>query len=517
MPKLSLFAGAALVAVMLAAAPQVSVAKAKETVGAKPGDIALFRALLSQGYQKFEADDYAGAAESLQAAVNNPAFPFLGEKTRYSTLYFLALSENYSDQAEKGYGHLIEAGKVTPDQRDGYYWLVLCSITLKLKKNEEAVDAFTVVATTYPETLAKRGADYAYRVARAAKTLKDDNVRYQRLLLAMRAANYKPDNPFSSAEWVWLDLFKIYADKGDEAHARELLAGFTELSSVMELQIDRRYTAYAPADPNAYKTALDREIAAGRALAAAHPDLIEGAQSLASRLANTNQLPEALKVLDDALARADAAPKDKPAFSDLDEYLAWTLDQRSHVLRLMGRNDDAVAAMKKARDAALAVDSDTISQKINLGGLYVDLGRAQDALSEVKDIDMKFSSTYGVMAAEEVRACAYAQSGDKANLEKSLAYMREHADDGYEAVYSALLCANDIDGLVKMTLTRLEDTEKRIDALSGLQIYLPEPNATPWQKTLEARRAQVEARPEIKAAIAKYGFVRSYPIFRGGH
>lgn len=514
MPKLSLFAGAALVAVMLAAAPQISVAKSKEAAGAKASDLAVFRALLDQGYEKARKGDFAGAAESVQSAVDSPAFPQMDADARFSTLYLLAMTELYSDQAQKAYDHMVEASRLSPDSRDGDYWLLLCDITLALDKDEEATDALTTVATTYPDALKGSSSDLVYRVTNAADRLKDDNMRYQRLLIALRAANWTPENPFWTAEDLWFDLFSIYAGKGDEARARELLAGFTEPGSIMKLQVEKRYAAFAPADTDAYPKALDHALETTRALAAAHPDRIQGPVAMAEQLMEINRLPEALKILDDALAKIDAAPKDKPAFTDLDDYLNWTYDQQSRVLRLMGHGDDAVAALRKGRDTG---SDGQVSQRINLADLLGELGRPQDALAEVKDMTEEGSSPYGIMSAEEARVCAYAQTSDKTGLDKSLTYMRAHADDGQAPLQSALLCVNDLDGLAKSIIAQLDDPDQRSIALSDLQTYLPEPALSVWAKTLQARRAELLARADLKAAIARYGVIRSYPIFRGDH
>ena len=69
------------------------------------------------------------------------------------------------------------------------------------------------------------------------------------------------------------------------------------------------------------------------------------------------------------------------------------------------------------------------------------------------------------MAAEEVRACAYAQLNDQSSLAKSLDYIRSHATDGYGPTRSALLCANDLDGLAAITIARLDDPLLRNDTL----------------------------------------------------
>lgn len=518
MPKLSWILSAALAAVMLSSAPQVALAgKKAQQSQVKPSEMAVINAIMQQGMKKGKDGDWDGAKESFRAIVSNPVFPKLSGEVRHYAYVSLALSESYSGEPQPAYEHILAAGQASPESIDGDYLLIVADLAFKADKDEAGGDAAIRAVSEFPQIL-KEDNDYQiFGLAGDLEKIKDDRVRYQKYLEALKASNYVPVDPFWSTESLWFDLFNIYADRGEDAKAQDIASSLTQPFTVMRRQTDRRYARFAPAGDDAYAKALDAAIAADRALAAKHPAKINGPQSLADRLMTANRLPEALKIIDDALAKAEAAPKDKPAFEDLNEYHNWALDTRSRILMLMGRGEDALQTQKKARDIALATGEDTVSQKINLGGVLNDLGKPQEALDEVRDVNLKGSSPYGVMSAEEVRACAYAQFGDKANLAKSLDYMKTHAEDGEAPLASALLCANDQEELAKRLIKRLDDPVDRGAALGEVQTYLPKPSPTAWQRTVDGRLAAVIARPDVRAAIEKYGFVHAYPVFRGSH
>lgn len=504
----------ALAVVLLAAAPLAPAAFANPKATTSASAQGAFQAILDQAERAAENSDWEGAAESFEAAVDHPVFAALSPDAQFHILVLTAMTETFSEKDDKAWAHIQQAGATAPDQCDGDYWALYGQIAMANGKTEAAIDAYTKTAREFPAAMADIDESRLNDVVRAAHKLKDGDVRYQALLEAIRAAHYQPDDGFSSASWVNFSLFKLYIEKGDEAHARAVAADVaSDPDGVVTLQIERRYMPYAPSDPKAFETAQSTDIARLRAVTIAHPDRMLGPVYLGSALRRANRLPEALKVVDDALARVDAAPKDNPAFTDLDEQLNWAYDTRARILAAMGRNDESIAALEKGRDIALAADSDVVSQRINLGDRLVSVGRPKDALQQVKDVDDKNAAPYGVMSAYEVKVCAYAELGDAGNLKAALAYMTAHAEDGQEPLQSAQVCAGDLDAMAKQLMVRLDDPDERNQALSSVQTYLTPAGQSAWQKTIAERYKALLARPDVKAAIDKYGVIRSYPAF----
>ncbi len=506
-------AGIAIAAVLTCVPGAAFAARKPEAEQIKPSELSVINAILRQGRQKAEKGDWAGAKESYQSVVSNPSFAKLSPEMRHFVYYVLAMAELYNDEPQPAYEHMAAAAQAAPKEMNGSSWLFYAKVALEAGKSEDGGDAAVRAVTQFPDEIKKMDSWRIFSVTSKLEKIKDDRVRYQKFLEGLRAINYVPDDAFTTAESLWFDLFTIYADHGEDAKAQAIADGLTEPFTVVRRQIDKRYQRFVAAGDDAYMKAVEGDIAVARAVAARNPEKIEGVHRISNKLININRLPEALKLIDEALAKVDAAPKDKPAFTDLDEYHAWILGERSSALMQMGRYDDALASQTKARDVAIVADQDTISHKINLGGLLNDLGKPAEALNEVKDVDSKKTSNYGIMAAEEVRACAHSQLGDKASLAKSLEFMRGHAEDGETTLQSALLCANESDEAAKRLIARLDDPVKRGAVLATLQIYLAKPQPTAWQKTIDSRFAALIVRPDVQAAIAKYGVIRRYPAF----
>jgi tetratricopeptide (TPR) repeat protein len=481
-------------------------------IGAQSNDLAAAGVVMRRGLEKLQAGDAKGAATDFSTVVNGAQFPNFPMEQRYAAMFLLAVAEAGDSQFEEAMKHIRRAGEIAPGLRDSDYWVELAAISSGSGNIDILADALTTLASSHTDTLNKLDVAFVAQSVRRVAQLGDGKARYQALLEAMIASKYRPPNPFWSGEGIRFALFKIYVEKGDEARARSLAVAFTESDTILLLQIDNRYRAFLPADLT-FQKVLDLDITYARALVATHPDKLQGINALVNDLYRSNRIEEAMKIVDEALARIDQAPKDKPPFSDLHDRLNWTLDMRSRLLAKQGRWNEVETAQKKARDVANSNQSDPVSQTINLGDLYYEMGRSRDALDAVKDIDSKRSSPYGMMAAEEVRACAYAQLADAANLAKSLEYMKAHADDGYGPLRSALLCAGDIEGLAKLLITHLDNPDTRASTLADVQTYIPQPHPTDWDKKMAANRDAALARADVRAAIQRYGVINTYPVF----
>ena len=109
--------------------------------------------------------------------------------------------------------------------------------------------------------------------------------------------------------------------------------------------------------------------------------------------------------------------------------------------------------------------------------------------------------------------CAYVQLKNAAKAGESLQYMKAHARDGVLPLQGALVCAGDADGLAKALIESLEDPERRATTLLGMQTYRDSPAPqSAWTKERQAFEHTVWARPDVRAAIDKYGRIESYPI-----
>ncbi len=479
------------------------------------GTQAAVQAAFMKGLDAAKANDLPGARRNFTAALDDPAFGQIPPRVQYAILYLLGATEFELKDYALAYEHLTRAGQTSPDLRELAYWRVLLDAAGGTHRPEALADSLTDEATNAPATLSEMDSRMLSFDVYSIQTLKDD-ARTLRVLEALRAAHFQPNDPFITNEAWWMDLIRLYGQAGRGDEARALAASLSTPESVAALQSNKLYADYAPKGADAYTAAVTTETARLRAAAAAHPDRLEGANALASRLMSDGRLDEALSVIDAALAKTKTNTKSpgKSAFTDQGEQLEWAYFHEANILAKLGRWDNAVAAQVKSRNAT---SWDTISQKVNLGDIYYETGKPAQALDAVKSLTRNDGSPYGNMASEEVRACAYAQQGKTAELAISMAFMKAHAADGYGPLRSALQCAGDSEGLAHLIVTQLDDPQQRAQVLKDAQTWLPDPHPTPFQVKMTATRDAAMNRPEVRAAIDKYGVINTYPSFRSGN
>lgn len=515
-----------LIAVMLAAsgmaAPVLASTTPAQAAPEDQADTLVMMSLFKSGYEKLTTGKFGEARADFEALVKLPVFKTRPVDAQFGAYVLLAQCQLAQNDAEAAYGSLVAGGKIAPDQRDGFYWFSFATAAAATNRTVEAVDAFTTIARTDPASLTKFGkfSDDAIReITAAAYTLKDDRAHFTALAEALLAADYHPSNPLISTEPMRFHLFETYMAHGQEDKAAAFVPGFYEPNSLIGLRADKRYQRFVAQGPGGgdFVKAQNDDIAAKRKLADSLPASLEAQNSLASTLVFASRPDEALKVVDAAEARIKAAPAGKPAFDDQAEQMNWLAMMRSEALKqLPGSNVEdkakAIAAAQIQADALVdEKGGDVVSQKINLAEVFYQNGENQKAIDTLARLDLTRASPYGKMAAQEAWVCGYAGLGDKANMTKALDYMKDHAADSPRLLRSALLCAGDLDGLAKLLIANLDDPVTRNATLVQLQSYTGTRNAGAFAEDQYRKAKLVGARPDVQAAIAKYGVVESYP------
>ncbi|HTM83034.1 hypothetical protein [Asticcacaulis sp.] len=517
MSKSIKYQAAGLAAILLVSAPAVHAMSKSSTTrleALQATKLARLRVLLQQGIAKLQNKDYEGAEVEFGFIIADADYPSLSAEQKYLLYSLLAKAQSERGTYDKAYANLMLAADAAPDARSNFYWYLLWDVSTRLKKYGDAIDAMTALTIADPQNTSYYYLPYVAQTVRNAQTLPDGQQRREKALMALWKAGYKPTG-FYSAEVLWFSLFEIEVANGNTEQAKEIAKTFALPNTYISLRVDKRYRPYTETDPAHFnlKALTDKHIANNRAKLLTHPRQAEGVVYLMLNLIDANRLTEALALGDEAIARAAKAPAGKPAFDDMDDQWHWLLNTRTRVLEKLGRDAESEASQIKSRDEALAKKQDTVSQRINLGDFYYEHDRPQEALAQVSDMAEGSSSPYGLMAAEEVRTCAYTQLNDQAKLAKSLDYIRAHAADGYGPTRSALLCANDLDGLAAITIARLDDPLLRNDTLRLWQTYRPEAYPTAVRTQMRQRAAAFVAREDVKAALLRYGYIDTYDIF----
>jgi tetratricopeptide (TPR) repeat protein len=377
---------------------------------------------------------------------------------------------------------------------------------------ESAVTSLRQLALHWPAELSTFNDEAVGHIVNRARFLDNGRRKQLDLLDAMNGAGWKPSDPIEVADGLWVTLAIGLIEDGNAARAATVAQRITFPWELAAMRADRRLDTLfdhgAPQfDPElAVKTELNRNAK----LVADHPDELSYIVAYSLELLACRQPDAALKLLDDAASRIKSAPKDKPAYTDLDKQLIWLKDYRSRALFDLGRNDDGLAMLIEGAAEDEGSTKGNVSQLINLAGKYNDLGRPQKALDELSHVNVKNTSPYGAMQLEKEKALAFVQIGDKRGLAKSLAYLRVNEKEAPSALVEALIDVGDLEGVADIFKRRLADPDERYRALRELQDFAGSPNPTPTTKMRERRWRELVQRPDMRAAVEKVGRINSY-------
>ncbi|PMS14525.1 hypothetical protein C0Z18_31300 [Trinickia dabaoshanensis] len=466
---------------------------------------------------KMKQGDARGAEEDLTALVTNPRLAAAGPRFSFAVHTALAYCQQGNHEFELAYENALAAGEIAPAVRNRDYWYLLMSAARATHRDYVAVESLAHVLLSSPEHANDVDVSTIWSAYDTTASMNDGGAHRKLLLEALWQVKYVPKDAFelpATQRW-WTDLYESYIDAGDAKSAQAVLGAIHDPYQVLRLRADNRYRESILRDARVSDIVAVQQddIRWLNGEMQARPRLIGLVEKTARALMMSNRLSETLQLLDDALANVAKAPKGKPAFDDLSDNLRWVSDTRARVLARMGRWDAALDAQQAAQSDAAVPADDVVSQRINFGDYLYRLNRPREALEQVKTVNTENASAYGMMEAGEVRACAFAQLGDRTRLRATIDAMLEQRDVDADALRIALLCADDESQIAKIITARLRNERTRNAELAADQEYLPTPNPTPYDRTLSLRLRHVLGRPDVHAAINEYGVVEHYPMF----
>ncbi|KVF14110.1 hypothetical protein WJ22_12635 [Burkholderia vietnamiensis] len=465
--------------------------------------------------------DTNGAESDLIVLADNPALAAAGPRMEFGVHTALAYCQQGNHEFESAYENAKAAGELDPAARGRDYWYLLMNVARATHRNYVATESLIEVLLSDPKHANDVDVAEIWSAYDATAEMNDGGIHRRLLLETLWQVKYVPKDAFevpSTQQW-WTDLFEAYADIGDEGNASVVLAAIRDPFQIVRLRADNRYRRFVVHDSRFVDMdAMSRLYVEWLSVQMdTHSRQIGAVEEVARALMMSNRLPEALQLLDSALTKVASAPKAQPAFDDLPDNLRWTMDTRARVLARLGRWDAVLDAQHAAlNDAPLPVN-DVVSQRINFGDYLYRLNRPLDALEQVKNVSTSNASAYGMLEAGEVRACAWAQLGNRKALQAAIAAMQAQRNLDPDAIRSALLCADDRVQLEQVIVARLQDSRTRNAELAADQVYMVTPNPTPYDLLLSRRLQQVLANPHVRATIAQYGVVESYPLFAPDH
>jgi tetratricopeptide (TPR) repeat protein len=499
-----------LIAIFLTASPGPTSATPQDPSGASSppaSALDLERENLRAAVARVQDNDNRNAETLLRAVVASPSFTDLTSDERHSALYFygilLIASGDYAQ------AHAMLEKSTSMDETNGLDWHERLDAAARLGDDADSLYALATIADRWPTSLDQISARFIVSLdSRTRKSAGLTDARYK-ALSALANAGWRSTDPSSDADQLWLDLIEMLVAHGKTGVALAVAKNLDTPMAIVAMRADKAFDSVTSDDSAlpAVTSVMASRLATLRSAAKAAPNDLLAAYVLADELISQNRPAEALSFVDETMARATATPT---AASKMDnqDHLIWVMNSRSDALVMLGRDDEALATLAKA--ARRPEDGGpNVSQVLNLGQMYEELGRPKDALDQIKDVENM--SGYGRMTQEGIRACSYAQLGDTAAVAASLNYMEAHQADAPVLFFETLLCTGDEDHAARYLTSQLADPKVRRTFLVRLQTYAPV-REQPFAAEITRRRLRVRARPDVQAAILAVGHINEYAL-----
>lgn len=450
--------------------------------------------------------DLAGAQGELRDAIYSKRFDDLPAGTRRRALLLAFRLSSARGQPRQGYAYIARAAAMQPHNADDLRAATDAAARLGYKADE--VRDLTFLVREWPARVPSFNVEFIVHAVGDASELPRGAALA--LLRALYEAHWKLQGGIEpSAEWR--DLVLLLLERRERAEAAAVAAHVTDPYVLIAMRADRRLDSVVAANPALF----DIDEAARRELAGLEAATESAPRSLVLEVAFIDALQQqrhygaSLAAADSILAALQSTNFPERLYDDLADQEPWFLESRSIALYRVGRWDEAVEQMQAA-SRLFEHDHGNITQLIDLGQMYCELGRPQEALMAIDGI-LTPASPYGLMQIAKVRLEAAVQLGDAAQAGRSLDYLRTHRGDSVATYEEALIAANHLDRAARVLAARLFDAHEREDALASVQTYAPEPEG-PMEQRFDERLRVLIARKDVQSAIRRVGRIERYDL-----
>ena len=459
---------------------------------------------LQEAIRLEQAKDPKGCVKKVHRLIGASDFGRQNDQFRGYTYYMGAICSLAVDKEVAGRDFAVQAtlaGNAAPEM-----WRLRSGLEMR---NE----AQPVAAVTGLEAMAARALDalnalpqqWIYVFYKRIKKGSDLALR-RRTLELFAAKTYVPVEVGGSADYFRSELAMLHAADGNRISASTLIATITQPSTLLDLSLDPRTRDLIPGRFDV-RAATERELARRRDVAASHPTSLDAVIDVADALRWLGRYEEALA----GLAAASPEGAAGASFTDRNEKLNWWWDAVGYANAYLGHYDTALAAFRHGIDNK-EDGQFNVSQSINLANQQMIFGRNEDAIKTLEPLpEGKGTSPYGRMQLIGVRGCVRFRAGHKTGADADYAYAKANEQNAPHTLTSLALCRNDLDVAAASLVRRLDDVERRVDALLMVSEFDPPPAAYPKQVEDE-RLMLVKARLEVKAAIARAGGARRFNL-----
>jgi hypothetical protein len=334
-----------------------------------------------------------------------------------------------------------------------------------------------------------------------------DHKLYLRVLNAMVNAPWTASDLKEAAANEWaLDYAIGLADQKDMDGVRKAIALMDDPETLMRIAEDRRFEPLWK-DMEAtgrfdWKIHQETTLATARAAAARNLDRAGPADVLIQTLIRDGQLSSALTVGERWRKKVDAGTMIPDADS-----ADWVLDHYGDALVASGRVEDAAAVYKIAND----MDLDPVSHRLNWAQHLLTLGRLDEALRALAEIDAAKTSPEGQLWIKEGQACANAK--DHPDVAAKVATdIRARVKENPQALTATLLCLNQLDEAADLYAKRFAEPDLRADALAATRKGPAPKDALPFETEMDRRKQAALAMPKAAKALEAVGRRMDAPV-----
>ena len=458
--------------------------------------------LVQKAFTDVSHNDAASAQAKLDKAIHAEDFDDLPTDLRYRALLVASLIAAQNGQDKKAHETAVRATAF--DEADDMAWMTRLSSAFSVGDYSDAGHSVAIFAQRWPEKLGNVNSDAIWQLH--YQYLQEQNPDTDREMLdALFDAGWldggiEPSN-------LWRDLALLHIERNDVARATAVALRITSAQAALSMRVDRRFDPITLKRPKEFD--VDRLIAAAIKAAQervkAQPDKLEHLADLQGLLLITGQYARVLSISDTVLDHAGRGDGPR-TYTDFDDKYPWVLDNRSRAFKRQGRWDDAVhvevLAARRPEHGGM-----NVSQLINLGGLYADLGLPDKAADTI--VELGNMSPFGRMQLESVKLRIAVAKNDAAAIAASMDYQREHRADAIATWEDALLLCGKLDEAASLLIERLQKPAWRNAALVDMQHYA-DVTETPTEKLIHDRWNTVTARPDVQAAMQKVGRVERF-------
>lgn len=467
------------------------------------------RAGIQEAESLLDGKDRAGASRILGRAMGDPGFgalPAADRRLAWTVRARIDMAEGHYVRAIEYLQKAIDAEDSDPDV---WFWLAMNQH--HQGKHEAAAKSFTELAERWPELLVNVDPADVYRLQAALREGSREKMDFLQTLFDARW-----DDPTGDASVLWHHLALMRLDRGENDLARAAIRRVVHPGVIIAMRSDKRFDALVDRDAWAFHPgrASERAVEAMRGKVEARPDDLDARVQLSYAMLDAGDHEGVLRLVDASLAlspKKDGSEDADVAPVERSDKQAWLLNNRAVALYRLGRTQEALADMERARRLSDG-EGPNVSQTLNLGEFHCMQGNAADARRMADAVDGGQISDYGRMFQARLRLCAAWLARDANGMKRVFATIRKARASSEWIHLDALVMLERYDEAAQALIQLLDSPKERSDTLSALQRYRQVP-PTPALSRVRLQHEALLARDDVKAAIERVGRRESYDLY----